>query len=162
MDRLDRANRRYEKIGGWLYLVAVGVVLNPVRLSVLVGRDLLPAFSSQTWSVLTTPGTAVYHPLWAPLLIGELVGNLVFIVFALVVAVTFFQKRRAFPGLISVFLMANMIFVAGDYFVANMIPFVKGQGDVGATRELIRSVIACAIWVPYFRVSKRVQGTFVR
>ena len=157
----DAAQKQYDKIGGWLILVVIGLILAPIRLLVVLFKDLLPALSADTWSRLTTPGTEAYHPLWAPLLFFEILGNCLFILFPIIVAVFFFQKRRFVPRLIIVLLLANLVFVAIDYFAADLIPFVAAQEDMGSLVELIRVLIACAIWVPYFLVSKRAKGTFV-
>ena len=83
---------RHEKIGGWLILLAIGLVLTPLRTLVFLGKNFYPIFTTGAWSVLTTPGTKAYHPLWAPVLIFELVGNLVLIVFSVIVAVSFFRS----------------------------------------------------------------------
>ena len=157
----DAAPQQYDKIGGWLILVAIGLIFAPIRLLVVLFKDLLPALSADTWSRLTTPGTEAYHPLWAPLLLFEVIGNCLFILSPVIIAVFFFQRKRFVPRLIIVLLLANLVFVTIDYFAADLIPFVAAQEDLGSLKELIRALIACAIWVPYFLVSKRVKGTFV-
>jgi len=157
----DAAQKQYDKIGGWLILVVIGLILAPIRLLVVLFKDLLPALSADTWSRLTTPGTEAYHPLWAPLLLFEIIGNCLFIVSPIIIAIFFFQKRRFVPRLIIVLLLTNLVFVAIDYFAADLIPFVAAQEDMGSLVELIRVLIACTIWVPYFLVSKRAKGTFV-
>jgi hypothetical protein len=157
----DPSPKQYDKIGGWLLIVAIGLILAPLRLLVVLFKDLLPAISADTWSRLTTPGTAAYHPLWAPLLLFEIIGNCLFILFPIIIAVFFFQKRRFVPRLIIVLLLSNLVFVAIDYFAADLIPFVAAQEDIGSLTEVIRVFIACVIWVPYFLVSKRAKATFV-
>jgi len=157
----DAAPKQYDKIGGWLILVAIGLIFTPIRLLVVLFKDLLPALSADTWSRLTTPGTEAYHPLWAPLLFFEIIGNCLFILFPIIIAIFFFQKRRFVPRLIIVLLLSNLVFVAIDYFAADFIPFVAAQEDIGSLTELIRVFMAGVIWVPYFLVSKRVKGTFV-
>lgn len=159
---VEGATGGYEKIGGWLVLLAIGLVLNPIRLLVIMGRDFLPLFLSGGWSVLTTPGTAAYHPLWAPVLMFEVGGNTVLLGFSVLVAVCFFQKRKIVPRLMIAFLLVNLLLVAADYFVTDLLPSVASQKDPGAMKELARALIAAAIWVPYFVLSKRVKGTFVR
>jgi hypothetical protein len=156
-----KAVKQYNKIGGWLILAAIGLILTPIRIFVTVAKDLVPAFSSDVWPRLTTPGTEAYHPLWAPLLIFEMVGNCLFILFAIVIVIFFFQRRIFGPKLIIIFLLSNLVFVATDYFVADLIPFVASQEDIGSLMELVRVSVVCLIWVPYFLVSKRVKGTFV-
>jgi membrane-bound metal-dependent hydrolase YbcI (DUF457 family) len=91
----------------------------------------------------------------------EGVGNTALIVFSVIVAIYFFQKRRIVPKLMIALLLANVFFVGTDYFVANVIPAVGSQKDVESMTEFARVVIACVIWVPYFLVSKRVKATFV-
>lgn len=164
MDELQNVENtltQYKKIGGWLILVAIGLVLTPLRFLVVVVKDLLPVFSGETWSILTTPGTEAYHPFLAPLLIFELIGNIAFVVFAIVVAIFFFKRQKIVPKLMIAFLFSNLAFVVIDYFVADSIPFIASQNDPESLRELIRVLIGCLIWVPYFLVSKRVKGTFV-
>jgi len=158
---LGHAEKQYDKIGGWLILVAIGLIITPVRLIVFILTDLLTAFSPENWHLLTTPGTEAYHPLWAPILIFELVGNFMFFLFSIIVAIYFFQRDKIAPKMIIIFLLSNLIFVAVDYFIGNLIPFVRDLNNTQSTNELIRIVIGCLIWVPYFLMSKRVKGTFV-
>jgi hypothetical protein len=155
------APKQYNKIGGWLILVAIGLILTPIRLLVVVAKDLLPVFSGDVWSRLTTPGTEAYHPLWAPLLLFEIIGNGLFILFPIIIAIFFFQKRQFVPKLIIVLLLSNLLFLAIDFFAADLIPAVASQEDTASLMELARVFIACLIWVPYFLVSKRVKETFV-
>ena len=152
----------YSKIGGWLILVGIGFILGSLRILLFTFKDILPAFAPQTWSVLTTPTSAVYNPLWAPLLIGELVGNLFFVCLGIVLVVLFFQKRRIFPKLAILYLLANLVFVVGDTLVAGLIPVVAQQDNTSSVKEIVRSVVGACIWVPYFIKSKRVKGTFTR
>ncbi len=153
--------KKYDKIGGLLILVAIGMVLAPIRILLMTVKNLFPAFSKQIWSLLTTPGARAYHPLWKPLLIGELVGNILFLGFSVLIAVFFFQRRRSVPKLAVTFLLANLLFVVIDYYAVGLIP-VAATADVGTKQEIIRTLIVCLIWVPYWLVSKRVKGTFVR
>src|SRR5437879_5533185 len=82
------------KLRGWLLLLALGILLLPLRLTEFIAVDLLPAFSKDVWSLLTTPGTEAYHPLNAPILLFELVGNLVLLIGSIVLTVLFFHILR--------------------------------------------------------------------
>ena len=95
-DPITTEKQKYQNIGGWLILVGIGIVFSPLRLLLFIGRDLLPVFLSETWTTLTTPGTQIYHPFWGPLLIFELLGNVFFLVFSLVLVIFFFQKRKLY------------------------------------------------------------------
>lgn len=154
--------KSYEGIRGWLILPLIGLFISPIRISISVFRDLVPIFTEGHWNVLTTPGSGVYHPLWAPLIITECVGNAVFVIFSVVLLVFFLRKSRFLPNLIISYLILNLLFLAGDFFIADMVPAVAEQSDPQAAKELGRSIIGAVIWVPYFFVSKRVKQTFVR
>ncbi len=150
------------KIRGWLLLAALGVALLPLRLAEFIAADLLPAFSKDVWSLLTTPGTEAYHPLNAPILVFELAGNLVLLVASLVLAVLFFQKRRLVPILTVIFLVSSFLFYVGDYFAARQLPAVASQEDAESKLDLVGALLVCAVAVPYFLTSRRVKETFVR
>lgn len=150
------------KLRGWLLLAALGIALLPLRLAEFIAADLLPAFSKDVWSLLTTPGTEAYHPLNATILRFELVGNLVLLGSSIVLAVLFFQKRRAVPILTGIFLVFAFLFYVGDYFAALQLPAVASQEDMEFKLDLAGALLVCAVAVPYFLVSRRVKETFIR
>jgi hypothetical protein len=121
-----------------------------------------PIFAEGYWGILTTPGAEAYHPLWAPLLIFEISGNLIFLFWSIVLLVLFFQKHYRFPRMMIVYLAANLAFVGIDFFVADSIPAVAAEPDPESTREFIRTIISAAIWIPYFLRSVRVKNTFTK
>lgn len=161
-DQAGTAEKKLEGIGGWLILAAIGLCVSPIKIGVGLVRDVLPAFSGGVWEKLTTPGSPAYDPLWAPLLIMEMVGNIIFILFPLAILFFFFTKKRSAPLLMIIFLLSNLAFVVADYVVAMRIPVVASMPDESTPVEIIRVAIACAIWVPYFLKSKRVRNTFVK
>jgi hypothetical protein len=154
--------KSYKGIGGWLILPLIGLFISPIRVAISVFGDLVPIFTEGRWNVLTTPGSDAYHPLWAPLIIFEYAGNAVFIIFSIVLLVFFFRKSRLLPKLIISYLILNALFVAGDFFLADLIPAVAEQSNPQAAKELVRAIIGAIVWIPYFLVSKRVKQTFVR
>jgi hypothetical protein len=134
----------------------------PIRLAASFYNDFLPIFQEGYWEVLTTPGSEAYHHLWAPLIISEIIGNSLFIIFDIVLIVLFFTKSNRFPILIIIFIATNLFFLAGDLVLTDLIPAVAAESDPESVTELARSIIAAAIWIPYFLVSKRVKNTFVK
>lgn len=147
-------------LGGWLILVMIGMILTPIRLGTFIATTLVPLYRNGTWEILTSPGSESYHPLWAPLLIFEFVVNLVFILACMALLGLFFTKSRRFPRMFIIFIAANLIFLVVDYVLGGQIPAVAAEGPVGAV-EIVRTLIAALIWVPYMLVSKRVKNTFV-
>lgn len=49
-----------------------------------------------------------------------------------------------------------------DSLLLSQIPMARELADGSSIRDIARSAIACAIWIPYFIKSERVQNTFVR
>ena len=153
-------------LGGWLALVVIGLFLFPIKVVILLNNDVLPIFQNGSWEILTTPGSEVYHYLWAPLIIFEIVGNIFFLIFDIILIVLYFKKSYRFPILCIVFIVLNFLFLASDFFLTHylvgVIPGLTVEGNTEFIKELVRVVIVAIIWVPYFLVSKRVKNTFVK
>ena len=163
----DRKTRKgdetaYQKIGGWLILCAIGLILYPVQTLVFLFTELIPALSPENWSALTSPASPYYHSFLAPLVIAELVGNICFFIFSICLVIFFFQQRKYAPKLIILFLAGNLIFVGFDYFVTTFIIIRSSSIDMDATINFVRTMVAGMVWVPYFIFSKRVGKTFVK
>jgi transglutaminase-like putative cysteine protease len=148
-----------EGIGGWLVLVAIGLVLTLLRIlgtSVVVWTSVL---NLQVWRSLTEPGGAAYHPYWAPALLFELFFNAVCLVFAVLLLALFFKKRAAWSHCYVVFLIANLIAACLDAYFIQQIP-AAAESPQGSVKQVAQAIIAAAIWIPYVLVSKRVKVTF--
>lgn len=151
-----------QPIGGWLFLIAIGLVVSPFRVGNMLLGTYWPLFRDGTWQQLTTPGTEAYHALWAPLLVFEIVGNLGLLVLGLIALVRFVRRSRRAPKAVIVWLAWAAGYGLMDFFGADLIPYVKASDDAESARELMRALLVAAIWIPYFLNSKRVKATFVR
>ena len=154
--------KNYDKIGGWLILCAVGLLLYPVQTAVTLFTKIVPALSQNNWSILTSPASSSYHPLWGPLLIMELVGNVCFLVFSISVILYFLKRRKSVPKLAVVFMTLNLAFVALDYYLARTVLLKAEPVNLESTVNLIRTLVASTIWTFYFLSSKRVKRTFTQ
>ena len=152
----------YDKIGGWLILFAFGLLLYPVQTLYVLVAKLFPAILSENFTALTTPTNPGYNSLWAPLVIFELVGSSAFFLYSLFIIAWFFQRRRRVPGQVYIFLVANMIFVSTDYLVINLFLIRGNSLNLETTTNFVRTVVAGAVWIPYFMFSRRVRQTFTR
>lgn len=151
-----------EGLGGWLILVGLGLVFTPLRLVALLMPIYPSIFRNGAWEMLTTPGSQAYHPLWAPLIIFEMVGNGILVLVSLALIALFFRRSRRFPKLYIAFLVAGLLFIGLDTWLASIVLPDEPLLDPETARELARSLIAVVIWVPYMLRSKRVANTFVR
>ncbi len=154
--------RRIAGIGGWLILPMIGLIITPIRLGYMLITIHLQVFLSGAWGVLTSPGTEAYHPLWAPVLLFELAGNTLMMSWAAALLILLFAKSPRFPRWIILFYATSVAIVALDLVASRMIPAVAAQEDPSSAQELVRSVVAALIWIPYFLKSERVRNTFCR
>lgn len=152
--------RGLQGIRGWLLLVALGLCLQPLILLKTL-RDNARAFEPETWRVLTMPGSRVYHPLWAPLLIAEVVVNAALLVGAAALLYLFFTTKRVFPRAVIAFMAASFAVTLADYAVTSAIPAARAQFTAKEAADIGRSALSAAIWIPYFLRSQRVAATFV-
>ena len=133
-------------IRGWLVLPAIGFVLGPI-----VGVVMLVV----ALGLYSDVAAAGHGGLYARELLVE-VGLLAFLIYA---ATRFFGKKRNAPSTIIALLTASLV-SSGLLLVIELSEGPKVFA-IESGKQLVRSVISAAIWIPYFRVSKRVKATFV-
>jgi len=149
-------------LGGWLILVGLGICLGPLLRVGLVGQHWESYFSLHTWQAVAMPQGEQYHPLYAPLLIFELLGNIFLLGLNGLAICLFFAKHRLFPKAYIALLVLNAVFLVLDELAANRIPFVASQADTSSAREIFRATLAALIWSTYMLKSRRVKATFIR
>lgn len=148
-------------LGGWLWLVAIGLVHSSVRLLTFLVPTFVRIFRDGAWAILTTPGSEASHPLWAPLLVFELVGYIGFMLATLWLLVLLFKRSRTFPRLYIWVALLNLPFILVEAWLGSFVLTDAPMIDPDTAKELVRSIVTIAIWVPYMRVSRRVRNTFL-
>jgi hypothetical protein len=149
-------------LGGWLILLVVGLFATPLRVLLLLLTDFLPLWTEGYWNELTSKESEAYSPYWAPLLVFEIVGNLLLASAAVYAIILFFRKSWKFPRVAIGLLLANLLFLGADCAATTLLPNLPADTLQQGLRDLFRSVVGCAIWVPYLLRSRRVRNTFVR
>lgn len=148
-------------IGGWLILPALALIITPIRMGFEFVRDFLPVLDSDAWALLATPGSALYHPLWAPLVVFELIANVVMFSFTLWLLVLFFRESKRVPVLYILWLLLLAAVQVIDQLLVQQMPFLASQLNEDALVDIARALVGAAIWIPYFLKSVRVKNTFV-
>lgn len=154
-----------EGIGGWLILVAIGLVLNPVFFVMAMMKDLHFLDSSGRGLIEhLVPGVTL-------LTVFELVMTIVMMVTELILVVLFFKEKRAFPRYYQIWLGAFLVFALAELTLCPR-SVAPGVTDPIATNlvsqltsalgtQLLRVFAVAVVWVWYFAVSRRVKATFV-
>lgn len=159
-DNVPKAyDKRLDGLGGWLILLAIFLIISPLYITLFVIStlsDIVPL-----WAPLTNPSSPYFISGIAPLIVAEIIGNFIFVALFIYGLFLFFTKNRKFPKLLIFILIANLIFLLIDDFLANMI--MKDYIDTDepeSLRDIYISGIRCVIWIPYLLNSKRVFSTF--
>lgn len=158
--RIDPRHANLNGIRGWLWFPALATVIGPLVIlhTLYTGAG---AYTTDTWVKLTTFGQAAYHPAWAPALLVEFIGNLVLLVFALLILVLFSQRRSSVPRLfVALMLLRSAVVIAATVLSAK-IPAV-GKSTPQEAFAFVGVLFSSALWIAYFLASHRVRATFVR
>lgn len=134
----------------------------PLRIIAMVFPVYSKMFSDGSWAALTTPGGGAYNPLWAPILLGEMVINGGLVLTWIFVAVLFFSKKKEFPKWYIGTFLFTIMFILVDAFAIKFVLPQEPVFDAETIKELVRTTIAAVIWVPYMLVSERVKATFIK
>ncbi|MDW8038355.1 MAG: DUF2569 family protein [Thermoguttaceae bacterium] len=167
----EAVDPRLKGIGGWLLLPATGL---PIGLLINGLIMIIRAFTMEFPPHGLNPGLSLY------LMIRYLVGVVLLIWLALIV-IRFFQKRRELPRTIIAYLRAQVIALLVLFAIRlimapiGVVIWVTWWGQFVSVvlvvlfwvvwffddTSFIKAALAAAIWIPYFKKSKRVKATFV-
>lgn len=154
-------NHELKGLGGWLILVGIGVVIGPIRLIATLILTYKPVFEDGTWDALTTVGSDVYTPYFGSLLVGEIAFNTIIVAASIFLIYLFFSKHYLFPKLYIGIVVASLVFIPLDAWIVTKMFHGESMFDPDTTKESMRLLITCVVWIPYMLVSKRVRVTFV-
>lgn len=149
-----------EAFGGWLLLVMIGIAVSPLY-------QAYEFISEPTFFDANTLGTlresSEHLPLYF-LIELELILNTAFFCFSCYFAYCFFTKRTNVPLLATIFYSASLFILVADMVLLEIVaPGNLTETDkADSMRQIVKSFITAAIWVPYFHKSTRVKKTFVR
>ncbi len=150
------------KLGGWLILVGIGVVLSPIYLLITSATTYFPIFGDGTWEAVTTISSEFYHPLWGPLLLGEILFNFGKAIVLIFMIYLFFSRDYLFPRFYTGVIVATLIFIPLDAWMVKIILPYEPMFDLETTSTFITTLVSGLIWVPYMLFSQRAKATFVK
>ncbi|MEC0226123.1 DUF2569 domain-containing protein [Paenibacillus alba] len=159
---INEDSRGLSGLGGWLILVQIGIYVTMVMFILQFVTYTLPSFQPETWHRLTSVDSENYHPLWGPILVFEMLYNVLVFFFCLFILLNMYQRKARLPRLMIIFYSTSLGIAIVDTLLLNMIPSIRDLEEVSSLKDVFRAVVACAIWIPYFITSERVRNTFVR
>jgi len=147
-------------LGGWLVLVQIGLY-STMFLLMLKLISILSIFGDGSWELFTDKSSIIYHALWQPLILFELIYNLLLFAFSIFILVCFYSKKKILPRLMIFYFVVSVLFVLIDYILFMQIPIARELDSFNYIKEIVRGVFTCMIWIPYFIRSIRVKNTFI-
>jgi len=135
-------------IGGWLILPTIGLIFTPIAQALAVLGAVALA------NLKTTPANLASG-------LNQLaVANAIYGVYILVAAFMFFAKKRMAPAM----MIGAYLLAIGLTFFSQVVVTHATQAASDPNSSIVvfaRPVLVALIWIPYFRMSKRVRNTFV-
>ncbi|PHM70335.1 DUF2569 domain-containing protein [Xenorhabdus sp. KJ12.1] len=141
--------KSFKKIGGWLYLPAIGLIvmiLSSITGIVTTINEIFPFYSQLT-------------DRWKCFITFAFILDLLIFLLIIVTTIFFFRKSKKTPYLFISLLILNITVQGIMIFLT--INVMSAPVEPNYTLNLIRSILHAAVWIPYFIVSVRVKKTFV-
>jgi hypothetical protein len=85
---------------------------------------------------------------------------MVLLVMQILAVVLLFLKRFTFPWVMIALLVFNLTYHLIDHTLVSQIASLAKLNDGKFPQIVFNAMAVCAIWIPYFLVSKRVKATF--
>jgi multisubunit Na+/H+ antiporter MnhF subunit len=145
-------------VSGWLIIPIIGFV----GTILLTGVNLVGAIQSFAGlKVIFTDTTGQYSAMRIPVALSLLFG-LAVVVSASICLYRIFVSKTGVKKIAVlhyvVLAAAGLVELWGDRFISANAP--DSAADPSIVKDAVRGVLAAAIWIPYFMVSKRVANTF--
>ncbi|MEX0422649.1 DUF2569 domain-containing protein [Providencia rettgeri] len=146
-----------EGIGGWLILPMLGIILSLIILPFSIYEQNAQVI--EYWIELTDPQSSSFIPLFKELIYFEVLGNVILYATLLFLSYVFFTKKKLTIKIYIFFQIFSLVLTVTDIILASIL--LDLEVEASDIKDIFRALIACAIWIPYFLVSRRVKNTFV-
>ncbi|CAI6048706.1 hypothetical protein PAECIP112173_01304 [Paenibacillus sp. JJ-100] len=169
VDQEEIQNERVEKvewnkkvhgprgIGGWLLVVFIGLLLSLLTVAIHLFNITLPALFSDSTIVRFETS---YNADWTIYLTFDAVFKGGFALYCCYVIFRFLQKNPIVPRLMIILYYVNLIGVIIETCL--LLTTVEAVSDNFnfSYWSIAQALAICIIWIPYFKLSDRVDNTF--
>lgn len=143
-------------LGGWLVLVQIQLYFTLFGLVVFF-FDARSYYVPETINVLSA-----YNANSMNLINYQVTSNVLMFILTIAVLVLMYLKKKLTVHTMILMLVLNLVLLIVNYVLTLNWGLQDLQDPSSILRQAFRSLIGCAIWIPYFLKSVRVENTFVR
>lgn len=155
--------KKYDSIGGWLILVAIGIVFLPLRILANIGENDKFLENSQA--------TATF-PKLTQVIQNDIKISYILLILSVCLLYLFFAKKSIFPKFFIGYLVFNICmvflkiyFISGaniELYTIDVGKKISSELAAESFKSVATSFVSALIWIPYMLLSKRVKGTFIK
>lgn len=142
-------DRELSKIGGWLWLPAIGLVVTLISYLLSINVALKTIFEN----------SGLLHGKLLFLIYFELIAFILLSLMTLFVSSLFIRKKKQLPRYYIALIIVGIAYYSVDLLLIYQVLDIKVTYKEVST--LVRSIFSACIWIPYFVVSVRVKRTFI-
>jgi hypothetical protein len=154
---IENSKNYYYGFGGWLVLVAIGLIFTFGNALYYLIDTLIPLYQNDQIQLLTEK-----YPNYNHLVYLESFMYLMYIILPLYIGFLCWKQKKLFTTMMIVYLMINPVFNIIHHYVMTTISILSTDKLIAQENtSLIRSILSGFIWISYFLRSKRVRNTYV-
>lgn len=148
-------------IGGWLAIVAIGLCISLIIAARQLFTHTIPALlGTEVVRFETFRTYYTYNSEWTIILIFDAVTYGFFLIYIGYLLFEFFQKKPVVPRLMIILYWVNLfVSFIRIYLLVTTVDSIPEEFQASLW-SLFSSIAICAIWIPYFTSSRRVENTF--
>jgi hypothetical protein len=140
-------------LGGWLIVTQIALFLSLFTIGINLVNFWRDISGTDTWEFLTS-GDKGYITL-------IITYNTLLFLFLIFIIIQFYRKKTMVPRMIVIMYSINIAMGIINFIVFQQVSYAADAESTILMRNMIRAIIAGAIWIPYFLKSERVENTFV-
>ncbi|GLC29910.1 DUF2569 domain-containing protein [Clostridium omnivorum] len=151
MNQLKRnnvQNLEIEGIGGWLILLAFGIVGSPIVYLLTFISTFIKVFINTNFTIIYAANNTL-----AMAIIFELIGCLILFAFSSYNLFLFFKKKNKFPKYMIIYFISNLCFQIITLLLSSLL-------NIEDNNNIAMSFLISGIWSLYLTKSARVKNTF--
>lgn len=153
----DKDYKRYDSIGGWLFLLGISIAFLPFKILAVIG---------ELFKTLENAELINLYPKIEELLNNELTVNYMLLIISFFIVYFFFTKKIYFPKIFIGWLILNIFILIYDVSMVSSLAInnekIQSAIYFETSKDILMAIVIATILIPYMLISKRVKGTFTK